>query len=74
MMIILSCNHPYILEGLAISFGNIFLLLKNGILGTMSFMLELCLTKETQGSHQERYLSKYHPYVLTLNDMSVAEC
>ena len=36
---------------LSISFGNILLLLENGILGRVSSMLKLHLTKATQGSH-----------------------
>lgn len=49
--------------------GNIFVV-ENGMLRRVSFMPKLFLTKATWGSRLMGYLSKYHPNVLTLNDMS----
>ena len=49
---------------------DLLLLLENGILGKVSFMLELCLTKATWRSRLVGYLPNYPPYVLTSNDMS----
>ena len=54
---------------LTIPFGKILLLLDNGILRRVSSMLELRFTKVTWESRIVRYLLKYHPYGLTLNDM-----
>ena len=55
---------------LTIFFGKILLLLENGIFRNVSSMPGLCPTKATQGSLLVGYLSKYHPYIFTLNGMS----
>ena len=72
LIIILSCNHPYMLELGRVSYGlwEGFCWNENGILRRVGSMLELHLTKATQGSRLVSYLPKYHPYVLTSNDMS----
>ena len=53
---------PMCEKELTISFGKILLLiLENVILGKVSSMSKLHLTKVTQGSYIMEYLPKYHP-------------
>lgn len=61
-------NHPYVLKLVSNSLWEC-LVVENGIVRMVSFMLGLHLTKATWGSRLVGYLSKYHPYVLISNDM-----
>ena len=61
-------NRPYVLNRDSYVLWEYFI--KNCILGKVSSMPELCLTKVIWGSCLVRYLLEYYPYVLTSNDMS----
>jgi len=66
--LVLRIIHMYEKE-LIIFIAKILLLLKNAILGRVSSMPELRLTKATRGSRLVGYIPEYHPYVLTSNSM-----